>query len=186
LIAGLFMLNLQTPTGLVFDLPHSTWMAAVLKLRANFDPLRLGFPIEITVVGSSGLGWFSPENDARAVLSVVQGIAAATAPFSFAFESVKRFPDSNVYYLAPDDASAFHAFQRELAQSGLRYEKTPFEYVPHCTIAILSHDAGEDAHRHTAACAVPPDRIRISSVSFYAVDFARSVCQQWDRVPLGG
>jgi hypothetical protein len=178
-------MDLRTPTGLVFDLPYGSWMGDILKLRAKHEPARLGFPIEITVVGSSGLGWLSSTNEVDAVLTEVRRIARETPPFSFSFKAVERFPNSNVYYLAVNEPEPFHAVQRKLVTSTLSFENTLHEYVPHCTIAILPHNATEAVHREVAACAIPRQRILVASVSLYSVDFERNECEQWDRIPLG-
>lgn len=76
-------------------------MADVLRLRALYDPIRLRFPIEITFVGSSGLGWFSPAQSRADLLAHVGQVAKDFAPFAFRFEKIARFPDSSVYYLCP-------------------------------------------------------------------------------------
>lgn len=169
-------------TGLVFDLPQGRWMNEVRRLRSRHDPARLEFPIEITVVGSSGLGWFS-EGQADLPQRIGE-VARAFAPFSFRFSGVKCFPKSSVYYLAPEDGARFHDFQRRLANCGLRFEASPYEYVPHCTIAILPADAAAEAHDEVRACPVPSDNIKVSSVSFWSVDQSRQIARQGERIAL--
>lgn len=160
-------------------------MDDVRRLRARHDPARLRFPIEITVVGSSGLGWFS-EGQARAdLLKRVGEIASGFPQFSFRFKSVARFPDSAVYYLAPGNTARFQEFQDRLANCGLRFEPTPHAYVPHCTIAILAQDAASEAHAEVAACPVPTDEIRVASVSFWSVNQAKPMALQGERILLG-
>jgi 2'-5' RNA ligase len=170
-------------TGLVFDLPQARWMDEIQRLRSRHDPARLKFPIEITVVGSSGLGWFS-EGQADMQQRVGE-VARAFAPFKFRFSGVNCFPESSVYYLAPDDDTQFLEFQRRLANCGLRFEASPYEYVPHCTIAILPANAAAAAHDEVRACTVPPENIEVSSVSFWSVDDSRQSAQQGERIALG-
>ena len=172
-------------TGLVFDLPRAAWMDDVERLRARHEPARLRFPIEITVVGSSGLGWFSDGQSKEELSGRVAGIAGRFAPFSFQFEKVARFPDSSVYYLAARDDFHFHEFQRRLAGCGLRFEPTQYAYVPHCTVAILAPDATAEAHAEVKACAVPVGELQVSSVSFWSVDRARGVAQKGECIALG-
>jgi 2'-5' RNA ligase len=172
-------------TGLVFDLPRSRWMDDVLRLRSLYEPVRLRFPIEITVVGSSGLGWFSADQDKAALLKHVEEVARGFAPFTFRFEKVSRFPDSNVYYLSPSESSRFQRFQSRLAGCGLRFQPAPFSYVPHCTIAILPPEAAESARAEIMACPIPRDDIRVSSVSFWSVDAPNQQCYQGESVALG-
>jgi hypothetical protein len=116
-------------TGLSFDLPQARWMDQIQRLRVRHDPARLKFPIEITVVGSSG--------------------------------------------------------QRRLANCGLRFEPSPYDYVPHCTIAILPADAAAAVHAEVRACPVPLHNIEVSSVSFWSVDHSLQIARQGERIALG-
>ncbi|MEK6246171.1 MAG: 2'-5' RNA ligase family protein [Pseudomonadota bacterium] len=161
-------------------------MDDVLRLRSLYEPVRLRFPIEITVAGSSGLGWFSTGQRKADLLRHVGEVARGFAPFTFRFERVARFPDTSVYYLSPRNDARFHDFQRRLADCGLRFEPAPFSYVPHCTIAILPPGAVDSAHAEIMACPVPDGQIRVSSISFYSVDISNQQCYQEERVALDG
>lgn len=175
---------MRTVTGLVFDLPHAPWMGDVMRLRAAYDPARLRFPIEITVVGSSGLGWFSASIAHESLVNKVSAVARTFAPFVFRFRGVTCFPNSNVYYLQPMDDKPFRAFQANLAATDLSFEPTPYSYVPHCTIAEAPRDstsARDDFMRHP----VPDHDIQVTSVSFYSVDREGQRCYQHERVALG-
>jgi len=172
-------------TGLVFDLPHGRWMDDVLRLRSLNEPVRLQFPIEITVVGSSGLGWFAEGQAKSNLMRRVGEVARGFAPFSFQFDKVVRFPDSGVYYFAPHDASHFHDFQLRLADCELRFEPAAFSYVPHCTIAVLARDPSSEAHAEVLACPVPADDIRVSSVSFWSVDRSKQEARRGECISFG-
>jgi hypothetical protein len=176
---------LRIVTGLVFDLPHAPWMGDVMRLRAAYDLVRLRFPIEITVVGSSGLGWFSLPVAREALVHKVREVARTFSPFTFRFGSLKRFPSSNVYYLQPLDDKPFHAFQATLAATNLSFEPTPYRYVPHCTVAEVSGDVATTAHEQLMQCPVPDHDIHVTSVSFYTVDRETQRCHQHERVALG-
>ena len=155
-----------------------------MRLRAAYDPVRLRFPIEITVVGSSGLGWFSPPVAREAVVHKVREVAKTFSPFTFRFASLKRFAGSNVYYLQPLEDKPFHLFQATLAATNLSFEPTPYRYVPHCTVAELSTDASP-AHEELMRCPIPDLDIHVTSVSFYTVDRDTQQCHQHERVALG-
>ncbi len=172
-------------TGLVFDLPHAPWMDDILRFRKRYDPARVCFPIEVTVVGSSGLGWFSPSQSFAHLAQTVSAVAAAFARFACAFSRVECFPESRVYYLALRDESPFHAFQRLLAASGLRFEPTPFSYKPHCTIAELPPTSGAEDRAALTSFSVPTASFEVSSVSFYAVNESRDQCEHLGRIWLG-
>lgn len=176
---------MRTVTGLVFDLPHAPWMGDVMRLRAAHDRVRVGFPIEITVVGSSGLGWFSPSIAREELVQKVRAVARTFSPFAFRFGSVNCFPDSSVYYLQPLEDEPFRAFQAKLATTDLSFEPTPYSYVPHCTIAEAPRDSPASVRDELARCPVPDHDIQVTSVSFYAMDREAQRCYQHERVGLG-
>ena len=176
---------MRTVMGLVFDLPHAPWMGEVMRLRAAHDRTRLRLPIEITVVGSSGLGWFSPSIAREALVHKVRAVAKAFPPFASRFGSVACFPHSNVYYLQPSEDKPFRAFQANLAATDLSFEPTPYSYVPHCTIAEVPRDSAASVRDELARCPVPEHDIQVTSVSFYAVDREAQRCYQHERVGLG-
>lgn len=170
--------------GLVFDIPHGPWVADVLRLRSKYEPTRLGFPIEITVVGSSGLGWFTSTQDNAPLLRHVGEVARNFPPFTFRFEKVSYFPGTNAYYLSPQESAPFFDFQRKLRDCGLLYEPTPFTYTPHCTIVVLT-EPNPESHAEIMACPVPDKEIQVASVSFYTVDELSNACNQHERLALG-
>ena len=91
--------------GLVCDLPEEAWTKEIRRLRAIYDHARASFPIEITVAGSSGLGWLTPGQAPDLIADRVQPIAREIASFMSYFSSVEKFRDSQVYYLALKDES---------------------------------------------------------------------------------
>jgi 2'-5' RNA ligase len=171
-------------TGLVFDLPNEAWTAEVRRLRAAYDHDRTSFPIEITVAGSSGLGWFSPNQSLELIVNHVREFAQKRSPFRCAFAGVEVFPASQVHYLALEDETPFHEFQRSLAASALQFEPTPFAYKPHCTIVRLRADDAT-AQAELSRFSVPRDGVTISSVSLYSVNLAKNASHFIKRFPLG-
>jgi 2'-5' RNA ligase len=171
-------------TGLVFDLPLAPWVGDVMRLRAAYDPARLRFPVEITVVGSSGLGWFAPEIPRRELVQKVQAVAQAFSSFRFRFGGVTFFPGSSVYYLAPAEAGPFHDFQDRLAASGLSFQPTPYSFTPHCTIAQLPSDVPSGASNELMGFPVPGHDIHVESVSIYTLENEAQKCYQHARIAL--
>ena len=171
--------------GLVFDLPDDAWTAQVRRVRLAYDRDRIAFPVEITVAGSSGLGWFSPSQTQEEVAACIRTIAQSASPFECCFSAVEVFPASRVYSLALKDERPFHAFQQLLAKSVLQFDPVPFAYKPHCTIAALPDNTSASALQELAAFPVPSDRIAVSSVSLYTVNAARNRCRFAARFPLG-
>jgi 2'-5' RNA ligase len=177
--------NAEEVFGLVFDLPEEDWTREIRRLRAIHDHARINFPVEITVAGSSGLGWFSPGQGPELIADEVRSIARDVAPFSSFFSAIEKFSKSHVYYLALKDEKPLHAFQAALAASSMRFELTPFAYKPHCTIVELSNDASASTHAEIAALPVPVHGISIRSLSLYGVIRSRNECRFIWSLPLG-
>ena len=177
--------NTNEVFGRVFDLPEAAWMSEIRRLRGIHDHARVRFPIEITVAGSSGLGWFSPAQAPDLIASLVRPVAREFAAFTSYFSSVGKFQGSHVYYLALKDEQPFHAFQRSLAASRLRFEPTPFSYKPHCTIASLSIGDSTLAPAELTAFPVPVHGVTISSISLYGVIHESNECRFIWCLPLG-
>jgi len=65
----------------MIDLPNEAWTTEVRRLRAAYDHDRTSFPVEITVAGSSGLGWSSPNQSLELVVNHVREFAQKRSPF---------------------------------------------------------------------------------------------------------
>jgi 2'-5' RNA ligase len=160
-------------------------MGDVMRLRAAYDPVRLCFPIEITVVGSSGLGWFSASIASDMLVRRIREVAKGFSPFAFRFGGVACFPSSNVYYLQPTPDAPFHALQAAIGAAGLSFEPTPYSYAPHCTIVEIPEGSSESVHKEALHFPIPDHEIRVTSVSLYTVDRKAQRCYQHERFALG-
>ena len=81
----------QWMTGLCLELPASPLTGRIQALREKYDALRVLRPIEITLVGSSGLGWFDPGHSAaRLQAALTAALATEPAP-CVSFTGVHHF-----------------------------------------------------------------------------------------------
>jgi len=72
-------------------------------------------------------------------------IAAETAPIEASFGTVRRFPGTDIFVLLLRDEASFHALHQRIATSGLRFERNPFPFEPHCTLRSRSPISEEEA-----------------------------------------
>src|SRR5579862_4317227 len=171
--------------GVVFDIPTEPWVSEIMRLRKKYDPSRAQFPVEITVAGSSGLGWIVPSQGYESVKERLRAIAQTTPPLCCAFSQVEEFPVSQTYYLSLLDEEPFHAFQQRLAASSIQFGPVAFSYKPHCTIVQLTDSSPDSAKTEISAFPVPVHRITIASLSTYAVANSHNACRLVDSWPLG-
>lgn len=121
-------------TYVVLDIPPP-FAERVLDLRRRHgDAFRWSLPAETTVSGSSGTGPIAIEEEPDRVFATFQRIAVETAPIRGSFGPVRRFPNSDVFYLSFVDERPLRALHERIAHSGLRFQPTPFPFGPHCTV----------------------------------------------------
>jgi 2'-5' RNA ligase len=178
-------MNLSEDIYLVFDLPNTSWVDIIMAMRRDIEPIRAKLPVEITVVGSSGVGTFSEENDPEVLIKTVKEIAQSHPPFSVSFKDVRSFGDF-VFWLAPDNVEPFISFQNKLIASGIKFRATRNPtYTPHCTIAAVAK-GGPELHRERLRnFPVPIEPVTIKSVSFYSLHPETYDCKHLLQLPLG-
>jgi 2'-5' RNA ligase len=162
-------------TFIVLDVPLPV-AETVLALRRQFKSWRVSLPVEITLAGSSGLGVLRyHESQLEAIFETLDEIARGFAPIVTRFSSVALFRGTRVFYFVPDDAAPFQLMHAALVKSGLRFERSPFAFTPHCTIADLE----------TVALALPTDLQELALPDCEIVLDTLSVYNLDERV-LGG
>lgn len=123
--------------------PHSDEVLAIRERHRDF--FRLSLPAETTVSGSSGTGPIASEESMDRVVATLDRIAAETTPIRTSFGPVRRFAQSDVFYLSLRDERPLRELHSRLASSGLRFETTPFEFTPHCTLRTRSPVSEQEA-----------------------------------------
>jgi 2'-5' RNA ligase len=129
----------------VLDVP-SPFDERIAEIRARHrDIFRMSLPAEITVAGSGGIGFLAPDQEPADVSVTLNRIAASTSPIRARFGPVQRFPGSDTFYLSLVDETPFRKLQQRIARSGLRFQPTPFEFVPHCTLRTRTPVSPDEA-----------------------------------------
>src|SRR5688572_13381793 len=90
-------------TYVVLDMPESI-ATHVKSIRKYYKSNLYDLPVEITVIGSSGIGVFHKDQNPKAAFEKLDQIAANTAPINTAFNAVTRFPSTGVFYYEPIDS----------------------------------------------------------------------------------
>lgn len=154
----------------------------VRAIRQQYGSARQFLPVEITVAGSSGVGVFAREQDARAALDTLRTIAATTGAFTLELTGVRRFPGSGVFYYGIRDTARLDALHRRLVTSDLRFTPSPFPFSPHLTVDTFD-DATPELERELLALPVPDGRQLIESLAAYSL--SGWDCRLIERFPFG-
>ena len=154
------------PTYVVLELPDPV-AAAVLAIRRRYDPRLAGFPAEITVAGSSGVGPLVAGQALEPVLECMQGIVDACLPIRMRFAGLRRFASGPVTWLAPADPAPLVALHQRLAGSGLAFAPHRFEFTPHCSVCSNALDPPLQQQLLTEP--IPVEAFALSRLALYAV-----------------
>jgi len=141
-------------------------------------------PVEITIIGSSGVGVFEKDQDVLQAFKAIDELAAKTRPVVCSFRSVESFLGTRFFYYAPQEVQPFVDIQRSIVATGLKFTRSPFPFTPHCTIVGLAENATEEATSVVASLPVPKEEIFLDTLSVYSLN--GMACRLLHRVGLGG
>ena len=128
-------MNLVHPTYICLDVPEPH-ASQVLAVRERHCERLRGFPVELTIAGSSGMGAIRAQLDADEVADKLAKFCRETAPIPAEFGAVVRFPETDIFCLSMADPMPFEALQDGLRATGLRFEDSRFPFFPHCTLRM--------------------------------------------------
>jgi len=107
--------------------------------------------VEITVAGAGGVGAPRSRDDPRRLFETLERIVSRTPIITGRLGDPLRFPDSDVIVLQPADPEPLRLLHHEIANSGIDFETSPFEYVPHCTLSQKPNPPPDEVERLLAA-----------------------------------
>lgn len=162
------ILRVSRPTYVVVDMPADVGVY-VRGMRERFSPLIAPLPVEITVVGSSGVGVVAVDTSLEDLFGAVDRIAKETAPIHIDFGAMATFPGSGFYFFPPLDPVPWRRLHRAFVASGLRFDSIPFPFTPHLTAIKLA--VPEPPELAAAALSLaPPPACDAVSLSVYTLD----------------
>ena len=166
----------------VLDVPSPVAGQVMAVRKRHRDELRVALPVEITVIGSSGVGEFEAGQDPAQVFAILDASAADTPPIPARFGPVRRFPGTNIFVLTLADEQPFQSLHQRIASSGILFQASPFPFTPHCTLRSRSPVSDDDVidllSLHVA------DGFLLDTLSVYMLDHLP--CTLLHRTPLTG
>lgn len=128
-------MNLRNPTYVCLDIPEPV-KSKVREIREAFCDRLVGFPIEITIAGSSGIGAISGDADWAVVEPKLIAVCGQTGPITARFGGVVRFPGTDTFVLSLGDPQPFVAVHDRLRHSGIPFEPSIYPFFPHCSLRM--------------------------------------------------
>lgn len=132
-------------------------------------------PIEITVAGSSGIGPIPAGTDKNKTETALKSALPRLKPFWIRFHEIRRFPNTNIFYLAPENRQPFDHVHEILKASGIIFGPNPWPYNPHCTLRggpMNDHASAEDIFK----LSFPKQDFVIDTLSIYEFDSQTVTC----------
>ncbi len=176
-------MNFTDDAYIVLNVPPCEWTEHILSVRRRLDAWRVALPVEVTITGSAGVGTFHEEQNQEAAFRIIDTLASEVAPIRTKFLSIKRFPNSGVFYFEPVDSQPFINLQQRIIATGLEFKPSAFSYIPHCTIANLENNLSDEAVREIYGIA-SSEEVMLEVLSLYAIN--RSGCHLLHRAKLYG
>jgi len=167
-VAAQNLMKFELDTYIVLDMPQSV-CDQVKSIRERYGSRLAILPVKITVIGSSGIGTFSEEQEPITAFELVDRVASMFAPIKTAFRRVTKFPNSGIFYYEPDDPQPFIELQRKLVSTGLKFKESPFPFTPHCTIVKFDQPSKELVNE-IMSLPVPKGQFMLDMLSIYSLN----------------
>lgn len=158
---------LTQPTYIIAEVDDLTALW-VRELRSKYAPHAVKWPIDITLVGSGGVGPIKKGQSLDEIILKSAGILAEKQLEEFTFSKVIRFPNTGIHYLEPPRFE-FDPLHNKLKECGIEYEPNQFSYTPHCTICY-SQEYSESVEKELQKFDIPKDAVSIKYFSVYSLD----------------
>lgn len=151
----------------VLDVPEPQ-ASAVMSIRvAHADLFRAALPVEITLTDS-----FESSQAATEAFAVLDEIGAVTPPIHASFVGAHRFPDSDTFVMRLSDDEPFRVLRDRIVSTGLRFEPSQYEFVPHCTLRTRSPVSPGEADQLLATEIA--GRMELGELSLYTLTRAQT------------
>lgn len=165
----------RLPACVVLEIPSHV-AAPIQSIRDSLATLTSRLPVEITVAGSSGVGPIQVGTDKKKTEDCVEAMLNGLEPFRMRFQEVRRFPNTDIFYLAPEERQPFDHIHQTLKASGIPFGPNPWPYNPHCTLR-----AGPMANPASAedilSISFPKQDFVIDTLSIYELDAQALTCR---------
>ncbi|MBQ9770828.1 MAG: 2'-5' RNA ligase family protein [Lentisphaeria bacterium] len=173
---------IDSPVYIVLDVP-SPVAEKIQSFREKFDPARAALPVEITLTGSCGTGLVTHGQTVREIAESLEQAAKQIHPFCVSFDSVDRFPGTDIYFLTLKDSPELQHAQKTVSGCGINFDPTPYPYHPHCTLALRKEIRDDLDLLNLFFLDVPQEPILLDMLSVYAMKDVNS-CEILYKIAL--
>ncbi len=162
------MTSYRLPAFIVLEIPPPV-RGIIQSIRDSLSTRVARLPIEITVAGSSGVGPIPAGTGRNETERCLKLVLDGLKPFQVRFQEIRRFPNTDIFYLAPHGRQSFDRIHETLKASGISFGPSLWPYNPHCTLRVgpmTNHASEEDIFR----VSFPKEDFVIDTLSIYEFD----------------
>jgi 2'-5' RNA ligase len=164
----------RVPAFVVLDIPPPV-SGVIQAIRDSLTTLTSRLAVEITVAGSSGTGPIPPGTCKNETEAALKSALTGVKPFRVRFQGVRRFPNTDIFYLAPQERQPFDRIHEALKAGGIPFAPNPWPYNPHCTLRsgpMNDRASAEDILN----LSFPEQEFVIDTLSVYELDAGALTC----------
>jgi hypothetical protein len=151
----------RLPAFIVLEIPLPV-RDAVQAMRDLLATPTTRLPVEITVAGSSGIGPILPGTNKQETEACLKSVVPKIKPFPVRFHEIRRFPNTNIFYLAPHDRRPFDHIHAAIKTSRIKFGSGPMN----------DRASAEDILK----LSFPEDDFLIDTLSIYEFDPCAVAC----------
>lgn len=174
---------ITTPCYIVLEIP-SPMAEKIRAMRAKFDAPRATMAAEITLSGSSGLGHIVYGQKISDVTAEIDKIASHFASFETSFDSVERFPGTEIYFMTLANQQPFINLNNALKNTAIAFDVNHYPYRPHCTLKLRSTPSDPEL-MELLFMDVPKESFTLDTIALYSLPDANS-CELLHMTELTG
>jgi len=130
-------MEIDRPTYLIAELIGDV-EPLIYRLRSQFNPERTSWPVDITIIGSSGVGTIK---EGESLSKIVDRFSPIVENFGFKtvqFLSIDQFKGTGILFLKPE-RKAFDELHSAVAETEISFNMNRWPYNPHCTLAAVGN-----------------------------------------------
>jgi 2'-5' RNA ligase len=161
------------PSYIVAEIPEPV-RSGIQALRDSFPTPTALLPVEITLLGSSGIGPVPAGTPIGLIEDQIDSLFSTVAPWEVSFSGIRIFPHTSIAYLAPADRRPFDDLHGMLRDSCIPHSVSPFPYNPHCT--VRSGNATPQELSRVLGHAFPTKSFMIDTISVYDLNLESIHC----------
>ena len=163
----------RLPSYVVAEIPEPI-RSEIQALRESFGTSTALLPVEITLLGSSGVGPIPAGTPIRVIKEQIDLLFAPIAPWNVSFAEIRAFPNTAIAYLAPVDRNCFDRIHAILRASAIPHTESAFSFNPHCS--LRSGAATPEELLRVLKHSFPVEPFRIDTISVYDFDSSAVHC----------